>query len=136
MGTEYKSGHAAFDWLLEAVALGAVVTMFVLVAMNRGVKENLWLLPALGLMHYALLTALAILRLSPQHERDDVRGVRIRILTWVKAAMLASLAYILWNTIETALGRANGLESGFLPAMLLITVLPPVLIWRKMRSSR
>jgi hypothetical protein len=70
--------------------------------------------------------------------RLDLRAPEaLRVLIWVKAAMLGTFAYITWSGVNTALGRAQGLGRGFLAVMLAVSLGPVVVLafryWRARR---
>lgn len=95
-----------------------------------GPKNTIWILPAVALVIYLLLTVIAVFlpKINSSRGRKSVA-----LLRWVfgmcKCFILGITAYITWKTILTALGSAQGLGIGFTIAMLLIVFIgDPILL--------
>jgi hypothetical protein len=107
-----------------------------------GNKAGMWTLPILGLLLYGGLSVLSrfarfynvpfpVDRTSP-----DVLGLLRRFVIALKTGMLLTFAYISWAAIRTALGEANGLGRGFLPCILIGTMMVPAWFLSKLRRYR
>ena len=147
-----KTKRAAADWVMEAIALAALLGMVVLLldqwqqvpekvpihfsasgAANRwGSKDSLWLLPLLGGVVYLLLTFTAknpyFMNVPIQIDRENpvVRSLLLRMSITLKAAILLTFLGIIWFSIDTALGKSEGLGAWFLPSTLVVICGPMI----------
>ena len=77
-----------------------------------GPREALWNLPIVAIGMYGLLTVVGVavsLTKTPPKGNMPIRRVE-SLLGWTKAEMVWTIAYLVWGTIETALGHAKGLD--------------------------
>jgi uncharacterized membrane protein len=127
--------RTVLDWSFEAVSLAALLGTLAFAAWHWGDlpakvpqhfgvsgKPDSWggkailaILPLTSLIVYFGLTLasryqqLINLPSSADRERPEVRQLLLTFVTVVKAEVTVLLFYITWATVETALGRANGL---------------------------
>ncbi|HEY3329522.1 MAG TPA: DUF1648 domain-containing protein [Capsulimonadaceae bacterium] len=90
-----------------------------------GPKDMLWHIPFVGLMLYALFTVIGVLmNLSKPPTRGMTLDRVISLLGWVKVVMVWTMAYLVWATIETALGHITGINSAFamMPAVAIVGI--------------
>ena len=89
-----------------------------------GGRGMAWVLPVLGLVLYAQLTAVAryteLISLPVSVDRDDpeVRRLLRDLAAVLKAVVVVTFAYIEWVMLDTALGGSHGLGQAFLPVSL------------------
>lgn len=87
-----------------------------------GGKNSIWVLPVVGLGVYVLLTFLN--RFLTKTEAKPKSGqtqavaeaqkeIAIEMMSTLKVSILGSFVYIVWATIQTALGNYDGLGSFF-----------------------
>ena len=150
------------DWLLEAVALAALVSMYALAVGSWtelpevvpthfgisggpnawGSKQTIWLLPALGVLIYALLTVSARytkfvnLPFPVDRNAPEVQRILARMMIAMKAVTMLLFAYIVWGQIRSAMSQANGLGLALLPVFLVGTLLPMLVYLRQLRRYR
>lgn len=143
-----KLRRSASDWLLDFVAFAFLVILIAIPVINYGSlpetipvhfnasgqpdgyggRGTLWLLPAIGLFMYIMMT---IIEQFPQiynypveiTEENAERQYRNagRLIRTLKTVILLVFSYLSFKTIETATGKASGLGKAFLPVFLLIT---------------
>jgi len=90
-------------------------------------KNVLWILPALSVVLYAGLTVLSkyphiynyAWPITPKNTRAQYQIARQMIII-LKTAIVLIFAYIVWQTIQTALGKSNGLGAEFMPVFLIL----------------
>jgi len=90
-----------------------------------GPPSTLWLVPAIALFLYSMLTIFSFFPQSfnypvkvTDENRVHVQRIAVAMLGWLKAELMGTLAYITWATVRTAKGEANGLGLAFLPILL------------------
>jgi uncharacterized membrane protein len=94
---------------------------------SYGSKATLLLLPGIAVFLYALLTTLSFFpqvynfpwRITEQNAWAQYRLAR-QMLGWLKAELIATFAWLNWEIIQTALGKANGQVFWFLPVALVV----------------
>jgi len=92
-----------------------------------GGKSTLLVLPAIGLVIYIGLTILSryphvynyLWHITPQNAKMQYENSRQMIIL-LKTEIVWLFAYIVWQTIQTALGKAKGLGAEFLPIFLIL----------------
>jgi hypothetical protein len=90
-------------------------------------KSGLWILPAIGVLIYIGLTVLSkyphiynyAWPITPENARTQYRLSRQMIVV-LKTEIVLIFAYIVWQTVQTALGKAGGLGGAFMPVFLLL----------------
>lgn len=105
-------------------------------------KSTVWALPVVG-----LLICFGIFKLTkypqvfnypqtirPENAKSIYRTAQ-KMLRMVNFVIAASLAYITIQTVLTAMGRANGLGSFFLPVFTIALFVIPVLYLVQMNNS-
>lgn len=151
--------RSGFDWVLEAISVASLAAIIAVVATHWnelpnivpkhfgasgkpngwGSKNNLWILPATAVGLYVLLTLAALyqqlinLPISVDRSRPEVRQILFRFANTLKAVILIILFYLSWASINTALGKANGLGRRSLPIILVATAVPLVYYLVKLR---
>jgi hypothetical protein len=152
------SGRSVLGWILEAIALVCLFAMFVYIAIHWndlpnhvpphvvprhvGAKTGLLILPCLALVLYILLTIQSrfpgSMKLRFGIDRNDPAVVRIitEMLSMVKVIVVVTFAYILWVSIQLALGRTQGLGVAFMPFAVGAATLVPLLYLLKLRRYR
>ena len=157
-----KPGNGLADKLLEVVGLVGVVLLIVLPATfysslpgeipthfgirgnpdDFGGKAAIWMLPVIGVVLYAGLALVNyfLVRKKMTSKADPATEARqkqaaFRLLQYLKVMLVFSFAYIVFATIQTALGKAEGLGVWFLPAfMVILTGMPVVFLIRNAGS--
>lgn len=96
-----------------------------------GAKSSIWLLPVIGAVIYFTLTGLNYFikntNPKPKHGQSQAmanahKDISIEMLRALKAAILICFAYIVWATIQTALGNYDGLGSFFIFVFLALVL--------------
>ena len=93
-----------------------------------GGKGSLLILPAIGFVIYVSLTVLNRFphifnypfALTEENVERQYRCARL-LISALKAQMVWLFAYIEWQTIQTALGKAEGLGPMFMPVLLIFS---------------
>jgi uncharacterized membrane protein len=142
--------RSGFDWALEVVSLASLAAIIAVVATHWnelpnivpkhfgasgkpkgwGGKNNLWILPGTSVGLYLLLTLAARyqqlinLPISVDRSRPEVRQILFRFTNALKAVILIILFYLSRASINTALGKANGLGRRSLPIILVAIAVP------------
>jgi len=143
--------RSAQDWLLEAVALAALVAMFAMVFghwqrlpvyARRGNGGSLSVMVLLNAGVYLLLTfasryqQLINVPFEIDRDRPEVKQLLLRMTIVLKTVLMVLLAGLLWTIVHTPLGRMRTAGRGFL-AVFLIAMLAPTLIYvRKLSRYR
>jgi len=143
--------RSAQDWLLEAVALAALVAMFAMVFghwqrlpvyARRGNGGSLSVMVLLNAGVYLLLTfasryqQLINVPFEIDCDRPEVKQLLLRMTIVLKTVLMVLLAGLLWTIVHTPLGRMRTAGRGFL-AVFLIAMLAPTLIYvRKLSRYR
>jgi Protein of unknown function (DUF1648) len=134
-----------FRFLGEAIALGALVALYLVAAWNYpmlparvprhfdargrpdswGGRSVIWTLPVIALPLYALCTLPPLLTELGQHPAPPLEEA---VLPWLKAEVLAIFLWIEWRSVEVAYERAAGLGSAFLPVTLVVIAATTLLL--------
>jgi uncharacterized membrane protein len=157
-----EAKRSSFDWLLEGISLAGLVAVFAIVIFhwedlperipahfgasgrpNRwGAKSELWILPITSLILYVTLTAasryqkLINVPFTIDRNAPAVRQILLSMSIALKAVAQVAFVYMIWMSVNTALGRANGLGILFAPVFLLATSAPIVFYLLKLRRYR
>lgn len=101
-----------------------------------GHKGLIWVLPVVGLLVYGLFSWLTMrpkwLNYSADISPDRIR----RMLNALKTVIAFTFAYLIYATLQTALGRQEGLNPYFMFSLLclmLVLALSPLLLRRLLR---
>jgi uncharacterized membrane protein len=149
---DFKIEKSYFDKQLEIIALVGLVILWALPAYYFGklpdsipihfnasgqadafaAKAFIWLLPLAGLMLHVVMTLATKDTKNinypgkiTEENRERVYTNMIRMTRVLKVTVTATFIWIVWGTIKTALGMADGLPTYLLPLILLI-ILGPV----------
>ncbi len=147
-------GSSLTDKLLEAVGLLGILWLIILPATyytnlpdeipthfgikgnpdDFGGKASIWLLPVIGVVLYLGLAFVNyfLVRKKMTSKADPVTEARqkqaaFRLLQYLKVMLVFSFAYIVFATIQTALGNADGLGVWFLPVFMVTLAGMPVI---------
>lgn len=90
-------------------------------------KETIWILPALALMLFVMLTAIQgsphqfnySVPITPENAADQYRNA-LRMLRWLKTVIIGLFVYLQWGIIQVGMGHWMGLGPIFLPLLLII----------------
>lgn len=148
-----KPGNNLIDKLLEIIGISGIIMLIVLPAAfydslpdeipthfdirgnpdDFGGKGSIWMLPVIGVVLYAALAFVNyfLVRKKMTSKVDPVTEARqklaaFRLLQYLKVILVFSFAYIVFATIQTALGRADGLGVWFLPVFIILLTFGPV----------
>lgn len=143
--------RSAQDWLLEAIALAALIATFAMVFghwqrlpgfARRGSGGSLSVLVLLNAGVYVLLTVAAryqqLVNVPFEIDRDrrEVKQLLLQMTIVLKTVLMVLLAGLLWIVVHTPLGRMRTAGRGFL-AVFLIAMLAPTLVYvRKLSRYR
>jgi hypothetical protein len=134
-----------FRYLGEVIALGALVTLYLVAAWNypmlpervprhfdaRGLPDawgapgSIWVLPVIALPLYALCTLPLLLAEIGRHPAPPLEAA---VLAWLKAEILIIFLWIEWRSVEVAYERAAGLGAAFLPVTLVVVAATTLLL--------
>ncbi len=94
-----------------------------------GPREALWSLLYVSLGLYALLSVMGyFVSVSKAPPKGPVTLGRIEsLLGWTKAEAVWTIAYLVWGTIETAMGDAKGLDPALATAPVIVIMATIVL---------
>lgn len=95
-----------------------------------GPRSAIWIAPAISVFMYTLLTAITVItpRVGSYKSPQLINMLRW-IMGTVKCFLVGMSAFIIWKTILTAFGKAQGLGDGFTIAILLIVFIgEPVML--------
>ncbi len=112
-----------------------------------GPKETVWLLPAVTVLLYAILTVASRLSKFSARVPSDNPAVRVRVesigrdlIGWIKAELTWLFAWITWTTLQIALGHRRGLSPAFGPLLIALPLATAVFfmlkIFAELTSSR
>jgi uncharacterized membrane protein len=148
------------SWLLEIIAFAPLAAAFVIVAQqwprlpdkiptHFGVsgkpngssgKGSLWFLLFIDAVTYTLLTAaskyqrLINIPLRVDRGAPEVHRILSSMMTVLKAVLMLVFLYLIATSVEVALGRASGLQAGFVgilvAAPLVILAVYMARLWR------
>ncbi|WP_051670668.1 DUF1648 domain-containing protein [Bryobacter aggregatus] len=105
-------------------------------------KDSLWILPVVTLGAYLLLTLsirfpfLINLPSGVDREQPEVKAILPSMMGVLKLALMMILGYLIWASVQTAMGQANGLGRAFLPVSLLLIAVPILYYWRLLKPYR
>lgn len=151
--------RTTLDWVLEAVSLAVLVTIFVNLLVhwsevpNRvphhygfggnpnawGGKGWLWATPVTAVGLYVLLTVTSRYHSLPftvDRKLPEVQRLLLSQSLFLKVAILLTFAYMSRTGINTALGRAQGLGPIFGPVSLAAILCPMIFFTRKLWRYR
>ena len=139
------------DWLLEAIALAALLAAFAMVFdhwqrlpvfARRGSAGSLSIMVLLNAGVYVLLTVAAryqqLVNIPFEIDRDrpEVKQLLLRMTIVRKTVLMVLLAGLMWIIVNTPVGRMRSAGRGFL-LVFLIAMLGPTLIYvRKLSRFR
>jgi len=110
---------------------------------NRwGNKAGIWFVPGVSAGFYLLMTlvsrnqALVNLPISVDREQPETRRLLAQFVNVLKAITAVVLFYISWGSVNTALGRMNGLGREFLPILIAATSIPIVVYLLRLKRQR
>lgn len=94
-----------------------------------GPKSRIWLLPVLGLVLYLFMGYLArkphtynyAVKITPENAEREY-SLATRILRGLRAFIMLLFAYLVWGTVTTAQGSADGLSTWALLITLVVTL--------------
>jgi len=143
--------RSAQDWLLETIALAALVAMFAMVFghwqrlpvfARRSNGGSLGVMVLLNAGVYLLLTfasryqQLVSVPFEIDRERSEVKRLLLQMTIVLKTVLMVLLAGLLWIIVHTPIGRIRTAGRGFL-AVFLIAMLAPTLVYvRKLSRYR
>jgi len=154
--------RTTLDWVLEAVSLAVLVSIFVNVAAhwselpdrvprhygflgdpNRwGGKGYLWVAPFAAVGLYVLMTAasryqgLINLPFTVDWKLPEAQKLLLSLSLFLKAGFVLTFAYMSRAGINAALGTAQGLGPMFLPISLAAILCPMIFFTLKLRRYR
>lgn len=108
-----------------------------------GPKNNIWLLPVIGFVIYAVLSSLNffLVRTTPSGKTDIANENRQKegvyeLLQFLKVTISISFAYLVFASIQVSRGNQEGLGQWFLPVFILILTVVPMLFVLRFRKRR
>lgn len=143
--------RSAQDWVLEAVALAALVATFAMVFAHwqrlhvfarRGSGGSYSVMVLLNLGIYLLLTfashyqQLVSVPFEIDRERPEVKQLLLRMTIVIKTVLMVLLAGLLWIIVHTPLGRMRTAGRGYLFVFLIAMLAPTVIYVRKLSRFR
>jgi hypothetical protein len=143
--------RSAQDWLLEAVALAALIATFAMVFghwqrlpvfARRGNAGSLSIMVLLNAGVYLLLTVAAryqqLVNVPFEIDRDrpEVKQLLLQMTIVLKTVLMVLLAGLLWIIVHTPLGRMRTAGRGFLALFLIAMLAPTVVYIRKLSRYR
>jgi uncharacterized membrane protein len=145
----------SYDWIIECISLllcGSLLALPVIYVKDLpeiipihfngagmpdgyGSRSTIFLLPVIGAAVYLLMTILAVfpksynypVKITPENAAIQF-SLASRFIRILKALILILFIYICYQTINTAMGLANGLGMAFLPVFLL-TITGSIIIY-------
>jgi hypothetical protein len=142
------------DWVLEAVALAALLTALALTVYYwpripdprfvrlLPAKTTLWIVAFIDVAAYVGLTLSArgkgLIEIPPELERrsPQLRQMLFSMVIVMKAVLTLFAVYLVWALINVGLRRGGGLSGGFLTLFTLAVPLPLVVYTLKLRRYR
>ena len=139
------------DWLLEAVALAALIATFVMVFRHwqrlpvfarRGNGGSYSIMVLLNVGIYLLLTLasyyqqLVSMPFEIDRERLEVKQLLLQMTIVLKTILMVLLASLLWIIMHTPLGRIKTAGRGFLVVFLIAMLAPTLVYVRKLSRFR
>ena len=97
------------------------------VADGWGPKQHMLLLPLMALAIYIIVTIAvhfgaagnSLITITPENAERQ-KEVTLMLTSWIKGEILWLFVFIQWQSIQVAMGRADGLGGQFLLATLLV----------------
>jgi ABC-type branched-subunit amino acid transport system permease subunit len=144
-------GRSAQDWLLEAIALAALIATFAMVFghwqrlpgfARRGNAGSLGVMVFLNAGVYLLLTLaaryqqLVSVPFEIDRERPEVKQLLLRMTVVLKTVLMVLLAGLLWIIVNTPLGRMRSVGRSFLLVFLAAMLAPTLVYVRKLSRFR
>lgn len=139
------------DWLLEAIALIAMVSLIGFIAYNypklpdiipthfnaagiaddHGERASILFLPAIALFVYILMTVINFFphtfnfpgKITPQNAMHQYT-LATRLIRYLKTVLILLFFYISYTTTRVVFDDAAGLGLWFLPVFLVLVILP------------
>ena len=143
--------RSAQDWLLEAIALAALIATFAMVFghwqrlpgfARRGSGESYGVMILLNAGVYLLLTLasryqqLVAVPFEIDRERPEVKQLLLRMTIVLKTILMVLLAGLLWIIVNTPLGRMRSVGRSFLLVFLAAMLAPTLVYVRKLSRFR
>ena len=139
------------DWLLEAVALAALVATFAMVFghwqrlpvfARRGSGGSYGVMVLMNAGIYLVLTfashyqQLVSVPFEIERERPEVKQLLLQMTIVLKTILMVLLASLLWIIRHTHLGRIRTAGRGFLVVFLIAMLAPTLVYVRKLSRFR
>jgi len=139
------------DWLLEAVALAALIATFIMVFTHwqrlpvfarRGSGGSYSIMVLLNVGIYLLLTLasyyqqLVSVPFEIDRDRPEVKQLLLQMTIVLKTILMVLLASLLWIIMHTPLGRIKTAGRGFLVVFLIAMLAPTLVYVRKLGRFR
>lgn len=143
-----------WDYLIEILGFGAILFLVIYPSIhysdlpqeipihfgadgqpdNYGSKASLFILPLIGLVLYLSIHYLNrfphlfnyAVKITPANAFEQYQKAR-RLLRWVNTLVVLVFAYILFASVQTALGHQNGLGDSFLWIFIALMASPMVI---------
>ena len=143
--------RSAQDWLLEAIALAALIATFAMVfghwqrlpgLARAGSAGSLGVMLLINLGIYLLLTfasrhqQLVSIPFEIDRDRPEVKQLLLRMTIVLKTILTVLLAGLLWIVMNTPVGRMRSAGRGFLVVFLIAMLAPTVVYVRKLSRFR
>lgn len=143
--------RSAQDWLLEAIALAALIATFAMVFghwqrlpgfARRGSGESYSVMILLNAGVYLVLTLasryqqLVAVPFEIDRERPEVKQLLLRMTIVLKTVLMVLLAGLLWIIMHTPVGRMRTASRGFLLVFLIAMLAPTLVYVRKLSRFR
>jgi hypothetical protein len=139
------------DWLLEGIALAALIATFAMVFEHwqrlpafaqRGSGGNYSVMLLLNAGVYVLLTVAAHFQqlvnipFEVDRDRPEVKRLLLQMTIVLKTILMVLLAGLLWIIIHTPVGRMRTAGRGFLVVFLIAMLAPTLIYVRKLSRFR
>lgn len=143
--------RSAQDWLLETIAVAALVATFAMVFghwqrlpgfARRGSGGSYSVMVLLNAGVYLLLTfasryqQLISVPFEIDRDRPEVKQLLLRMTIVLKTVLMVLLAGLLWIIVNTRLGRMRTASRGFLLVFLIAMLAPTLVYVRKLSRFR
>ena len=139
------------DWVLEAIALAALVATFAMVFghwqrlpifARRGSGGSYSIMVLLNAGIYVLLTCasryqqLVSVPFEIDRDRPEVKHLLLQMTIVIKTILMVLLAGLLWIIVHTRLGWMRTAGRGFLVVFLIAMLAPTIVYVRKLSRFR
>jgi Ca2+/H+ antiporter len=139
------------DWLLEAIALAALIATFAMVFghwqrlpgfARRGSGGSYSVMVLLNAGVYLLLTfashyqQLVSVPFEIDRDRPEVKHLLLQMTIVLKTVLMVLLAALLWIILHTPVGRMRTAGRGFLGVFLIAMLAPTLVYVRKLSRYR